>query len=100
MSLNLLPGLPFTGSKGHVAIATFEDETRYEFRAGTKVVEGTSARDDEFVSQIKRAYVIVFTLGLITGALFWFTMGRSSGRKAARKEIKRIIAEVNDEKIT
>lgn len=98
MSLNLLPGLPFKGSKGHVAIATFEDETRYEFRAGTKVVEGSSIKDDEFVEQIKRAYMIVFILGLITGAFFWFMIGRSSGRKSARKEIRHIVAEVNNEK--
>lgn len=99
MSLNLLPGLPFKGSKGHVAIATFEDETRYEFRAGTQVVEGSSIKDDEFVSQVRRAYMIVFMLGLITGALFWFMIGRSRGRKSAYKEIKRIVAEVNNEKI-
>lgn len=99
MSLDLLPGLPLKGSKGHIAIATFEDETRYEFRAGTKVVEGTSIRDDEFVGQIKRAYMIVFVLGLITGAFFWFMVGRSSGRKSARKEINHIIREVNNEKV-
>lgn len=99
MPLNLLPGLPFKGSKGHVAIATFEDETRYQFQAGTKVVEGTSIRDDEFVSQVKRAYMIVFIFGLITGAFFWFMIGRSSGRKAARRDIKDIVAEVNREKI-
>lgn len=97
MSLNLLPGLPFAGSKGHVAIATFEDETRYEFRAGTKVVEGSSIRDDEFVSQVKRAYSIVFILGVITGAFLWFTLGRASGRKAARKELKTIVREVKYE---
>lgn len=100
MSLNLLPGLPFKGSKGHVAIATFEDETRYEFRAGTKIIQGSSIRDDEFVEQIKRAYIIVFVLGIITGAFFWFTLGRASGRKAARSEIKRIVAETTREEIT
>lgn len=99
MSLDLLPGLPFKGSKGHVAVATFEDETRYQFRAGTKIVEGTSIRDDEFVSQVKRAYIIVFVLGVVTGAFFWFTVGRASGRKAARKEIRRIVTEVRNEKI-
>lgn len=97
MSLNLLPGLPFTGSKGHVAVATFEDETRYEFRAGTKVVEGSSIRDDEFVSQVKRAYLIVFILGVATGAILWFTLGRESGRRAARKELRKIVREVNYE---
>lgn len=97
MSLNLLPGFPFTGSKGHIAIATFEDETRYEFRAGTKVVAGSSIRDDEFVSQIKRAYLIVFILGVVTGAFFWFMLGRTSGRKAARKELRTIVKEVGYE---
>lgn len=99
MSLNLLPGLPFRGSKGHVAIATFEDETKYEFRAGTQVVSGTSIRDDEFVNQIKQAYVIVFLIGLLTGAFFWFAIGRASGRKAARKDLHKIVAEVRGEEI-
>lgn len=100
MSLNLLPGLPFKGSKGHVAIATFEDETKYEFRAGTKVVAGSSIRDDEFVSQIKQAYAIVFFLGLVTGAIFWFMIGRTSGRKTARKELRQIVAEARNEEIS
>lgn len=100
MAIDLLPGLPFRGSKGHVAVATFEDETRYEFRAGTKVVTGSSMRDDEFVSQVKKAYVIVFMLGVITGAFLWFTIGRVSGRNAARKELKKIIKEVRHEEAT
>lgn len=100
MSLNLLPGFPFMGSKGHVAIATFEDETHYEFRAGTKVIEGSSIKDDEFVSQIKRAYMIVFVLGLVTGAFFWFMIGRSSGRKAARDDLRKIVMEVKNEEIS
>lgn len=99
MSLNLLPGLPFLGSKGHMAIATFEDETRYEFRAGTKVVAGSSIRDDEFVRQVKKAYIIVFFVGLITGMIFWFTVGRSSGYRAARKDIRQIVKEVRHEEI-
>lgn len=100
MALNLLPGLPLIGSKGHIAVATFEDETEYEFRAGTKVVSGSSIRDDEFVSQVKQAYVIVFCLGLLAGALFWFTVGRSSGRKAARKELRNIVMEMQNEEIS
>lgn len=100
MSSNLLPGFPFRGSKGHVAIATFDDETRYEFRAGTKVVTGSSIRDDEFVSQVKKAYAIVFILGMITGAFLWFAVGRASGRNAARKELKELIKEVRYEEVT
>lgn len=95
---SLLPGIVLPKTSGHIAIVEFDAATEYEFTANGVSKKGSTLDESELVSAVRRAQIGVFFIGLAAGAILWFSLGRMSGRKAARRELRTMIKEVRDEK--
>lgn len=95
---SLLPGIALPKTSGHIAIVEFDAATEYEFTANGVSKKGTTLNESELVAAVRKAQVGMFFIGLVAGALLWFSLGRMSGRKAARRELRTMIKEVRDEK--
>lgn len=97
---SLLPGIVLPKTSGHVALVEFDAATEYEFTANGVTKKGTTLTETELVTAVRKAQLGMFLIGMLAGAILWFSVGRMSGRRAARRELRTMIKEARDEKIT
>lgn len=96
---SLLPGIILPKTSGHIALAEFDAATEYEFTANGVTKKGTTLTETELVTAVRKAQLGMFLIGVLAGAVLWFSIGRMSGQRAARRELRAMIKEVRDEKI-
>lgn len=96
---SLLPGIVLPKTSGHIALAEFDAATEYEFTANGVTKKGTTLTETELVTAVRKAQLGMFLIGVLAGAILWFSIGRMSGRRAARRELRTMIKEVRDEKV-